>query len=732
MELQLWDVTGPRIPHREQHCEQHLVNNRRAHRSLNHSRTWGLDEAGSSDGYAIFLIVSQELESASRRIAELREKLEFHNYRYYVLDAPEIEDQEYDRLFQELLRLEKEYPELATPDSPTQRVGAEPQERFQKVEHAAPMLSLANAFDEAGLKAFHKRISGWLSAEAVEYVAEPKIDGLAVALTYRDGVLTRGATRGNGTVGEDVTANLKTIRSIPLRLRRERVPALVEVRGEAYLPLSAFERFNEEREVAGEALFANPRNAAAGALRQLDPRVTATRPLAFFGYAIGYLEGLAGEEPATQVEVLELLKNWGLPVNPAFEHHPSIETVLESCQTWEKKRDSLDYEIDGIVVKVNRLDFQERLGTVGRDPRWAVAFKFPGRTATTKLLEIRLNVGRTGALNPYAVLEPVEVGGVTIRTATLHNEDDIRRKDIRAGDWVIIKRAGDVIPQVVGPVPARRDGSEVPFEYPGQCPVCQAPVVREEGDAMAYCLNRSCPAQRLEALKHFVSQGALDIRGLGPQTLEKLVEAELVKSPADLFKLTRDQLLTLEGFKEKSVDNLIESFEAAKQQPMQRVVFALGIRHVGETVARLLTQHFRTIDALMAADIEAVSGIQGIGPEIASSVVHYFESDDNRKLIEELRAAGLALEIRATEEPDAGESVLTGKAFVITGTLPTLSRKEATEFIVSRGGLVRSSVSSNTDYLLAGADAGSKLAKAQALGIQILSEEELFELAGES
>ncbi len=663
--------------------------------------------------------------SVQADIRRLREELEYHNYRYYVLDQPVISDEEYDRLLRRLQELEARHPHLITPDSPTQRVGAEPAEGFAKVEHATPMLSLANAFNEGELRAFHRRVTSLLGVFELEYVTELKIDGLAVALTYQDGLLLRGATRGNGLVGEDVTSNLKTIRAIPLRLRTTSPPPRLEVRGEAYLPLPAFERLNEERLAAGETPFANPRNAAAGAVRQLDPRVCASRPLSFFAYSVGYAEGW---QAATQWETLQMLQKWGFPITPHHRLHSTIDSVIEFCLEWQSRRHSLNFQIDGIVVKVNRRDYQERLGAVSREPRWAIAFKFPGEVATTRLLEIGINVGRTGTLNPYAVLEPVEVGGVTIRNATLHNEDDIRRKDIRIGDVVIVKRAGDVIPQVVGPVVERRTGGERPFVMPDRCPVCQAPVERESG-AMAYCTNRQCPAQRLESLIHFVSRGALDIRGLGPQTLEKMVELGLVRTPADLCDLTRDQLLRLPGFKDKSADNLLRSLEQSRSQPFDRVLFALGIRHVGEAIARLLTDHFGDVDALIAAGEEDIAAIQGIGPEIARSVRRYFDTAENLELVRRLRAAGLQFRAAGPSRPAAGP--LAGRSFVITGTLPGLSRQEAKALIERHGGIVRSSVSSQTHFVLAGADAGSKLDKARELGIRVIDEAELRRMTGE-
>ena len=662
-------------------------------------------------------------EWAEGRIEYLREEIERHNHRYHVLDDPEISDQEYDRLFRELQDLEAEFPEFASPDSPTRRVGAEPAEGFRKAEHLAPMLSLANAFDEAELHAFDRRVRTLLQVDAVDFVSEFKIDGVAVALTYENGRLVRGATRGNGWVGENVTANLRTVRVIPLRLRDAHPPTRVEVRGEAFLPLSAFHRVNEERIAKGQKVFANPRNAAAGALRQLDPRITAARPLRFFAYGIGYLEGAA---PETQVEALKILGEWGLPVNANHARQDRIDDVLNYCRFWRDRRDSIDYEIDGVVIKVNRFAYQRRLGTVSREPRWAIAYKFPGRQATTRLIEIGINVGRTGTLNPYAVLEPVELAGVTIRTATLHNEEDIRRKDIREGDVVVLKRAGDVIPQVVGPVVERRTGAEKIFSYPERCPVCEAPVVREGGGVLAYCSNRLCPAQRLEALKHFVGRGAMDIRGLGPQTLEKLLEMELVRDAADLYGLSREDILRVPGFQEKSAENLLSALDESRTRPFERVLFGLGIRHVGESVARLLAEGFRGVAALAEAPEEEIAKIPGVGPEIAGSVRSYFEVEENRLLVDRLRRAGLVLEMETAAPPEL--LPLSGRSFVITGTLPSMSRREAKDFIERHGGTVRASVSNQTDFLLAGEEPGSKLDKARDLDVRIINEDDLKEL----
>ncbi|HRR26516.1 MAG TPA: NAD-dependent DNA ligase LigA [Acidobacteriota bacterium] len=679
---------------------------------------------------AIFAVVAipATRAEAAHRIEELRHEIEYHNYRYYVLDDPVISDQEYDRLFRELQELEAAFPDLITPDSPTQRVGAEPSEAFEKVSHYTAMLSLGNAFNEQELRAFHRRVVNLLGRSEVEYVTEPKIDGLAVALTYENGLFVRGATRGNGEVGENVTPNLKTIRAIPLRLRTSDPPRLVEARGEVYLPLSAFRKLNEERAAAGEPPFANPRNAAAGTVRQLDPRVTARRPLSFFGYGIGYIDP-EGRLPETQWRILEQLQEWGFPTTRRQRLHQSIDSVIDYCREWESRRDELDYEIDGIVVKVNRIDDQKRLGSLSREPRWAIAYKFHSEEAVTRLLKIEINVGRTGTLNPYAVLDPVEVGGVTVHTATLHNEADIRRKDIREGDMVVIRRAGDVIPQVVRPLVEKRTGNEKVFTYPDRCPVCQAPVVREEGGVMAYCSNRRCPAQRLEALKHFVSREAMDIRGLGPETLEKLMQAGLVQDPADLYRLRREDILGLPGFGEKSADNLLRSLEESKHRPFHRVLFALGIRHVGATVARLLTRHFPDIERLAAATTEELEAVPGIGPEIARSIRAYFQHEDNIRLIRRLQEAGLRFHEEAAARP---VRPLSGKSFVITGSLEGLSREQAKQFIEEHGGVVRDSVSRNTDYLIVGANPGSKLEKARSLGVPTLTWDELVKLVNQS
>ncbi len=665
-----------------------------------------------------------------KQAAELRRIIEYHNHRYHVLNSPEITDAEYDRLYRQLLDLEIKHPGLATPDSPTQRVGAEPLPGFSKVTHSIPMLSLGNAFSEVELKDFQRRISALAGTDDIQYVTELKIDGLAVSLTYENGLLARGATRGNGTVGEDVTSNLRTVRSIPLRLRGSNPPALLEVRGEAYLPLPAFRGLNESRIEADQEPFANPRNAAAGTLRQLDPKITASRPLSFFAYSAVMNQEIP--EIKTQWELLEYLKETGFPVNPDRELHHGLESVAEYCRNWENKRGTLPYEIDGVVVKVNSLALQEKMGAVSREPRWAIAYKFQAATATTRLREIKINVGRTGALIPYAVLEPVQLGGVTIKSATLHNEEDLQRKDIREGDTVVIKRAGDVIPQVVGPVLEERKPDSRPFIYPEKCPVCDSEVQKEEDGALTYCPNRNCPAQRYEALKHFVSLEAMDIAGLGPQTLEKMLELKIIGSPADLYGLSVEQILELPGFKEKSAANLIESLEKSKSRDFPHVLFALGIRHVGEVTARLLARVFRSIEAIKEAPPEQIMAVNGIGPETASSISGFFRIKDNLAQVEQLKKQGLRFELTESGESERSKKPLAGKTVVITGTLEGFTRQEAKDAVAALGGKVSSSVSSKTDFLLVGENPGSKLDKARELGIEILDESGLAEKIRES
>jgi DNA ligase (NAD+) len=666
-----------------------------------------------------------------KRVEQLRRELERHNYLYYVLDQPEISDADYDRMFAELEQLEADYPELQSPDSPTQRVGAEPLESFRQVRHPLPMLSLANARNEQELDDWHRRFTKLLADAGMDpgnaaFVTEPKIDGLAISLLYENGHLTRGATRGNGEVGEDVTANLRTIGAIPLILRLEpgeRQPAVVEVRGEVYLPLAAFERFNEERAAAGEPTFANPRNAAAGSVRQLDPRVAARRPLSIWCYQVGYTEGL---ELESHWQALQWLTGHGFKVNPLVQRHERFPEVIEACRAWEERRGELDYDIDGTVVKVDSYAMHDVLGVVGRDPRWAIAYKFPPSTAITRLLEIGINVGRTGALNPFAVMEPVAVGGVIVSHATLHNEDDIRRKDIRVGDWVVVQRAGDVVPQVVGPVTQKRTGVEQEFRMPEKCPSCGSHTVRPESEVVVRCPNKSCPSQIVESIKHFVSKGAMDIDGVGEKLVERLFSLGIIKNMADLYLLKSGDLLDLEGFQEKSAANVIRALIDSRDRSFHRVLFALGIRHVGSINARLLAGHFRNIDSLMAASPEEIARVEGIGPVIAEAVREYFAEPHNIETVERLRQAGLQFEIAAVEKEAA--KPLAGKTFVLTGTMAAMGRTEAREKIEALGGKVSGSVGKSTDYVVAGENPGSKLDRAKSMNKTLLSEAEFLSL----
>ncbi|WP_052343941.1 NAD-dependent DNA ligase LigA [Kallotenue papyrolyticum] len=665
------------------------------------------------------------------RIERLREQIREHNYRYYVLDAPIISDAEYDALMRELRELEAAYPELITPDSPTQRVGAPPAERFAKVRHREPMLSLANAFSVDDLRAWYERIRRLLGAEtAIAFVVEPKIDGLAIAITYEDGRLVLAATRGDGFTGEDVTANVRTVPSVPLALRPPadgRLPRLIEVRGEIYMRIADFERLNEQQAHAGEKVFANPRNAAAGSLRQLDSRITASRPLRFFAYGVGPVEGVTLR---SQWETLAYLRELGFPVNPDIRRLEDIEAVIAYCQEWMSRRDQLPYEADGVVVKVDSFAQQRELGVVAREPRWAIAFKFPAREATTRLLDIVVNVGRTGRLNPNAILEPVNIGGVTVSNATLHNEDYIVSRDIRIGDRVIVKRAGDVIPQVVGPIPEVRTGAERPWRMPSACPVCGTPVVRRPGEADTYCPNRACPAQTVRLIEHWVSQGAMDIVGLGERQARLLVERGLIQDVADLYTLTPASFAGIEGYGPKRIQNVLQAIEASKQRPLARLIFALGIPNVGSTLAAKLAEHYRSLDALANASVQELLAIEGIGPHVAESIVAFFADPDNRALIEKLKRVGVRTEAGPEETPRDGP--LAGKTLVITGTLAGMTREEAADLIRRAGGKVGSSVTRKTDYLVVGAEPGSaKLEKARQLGIPLLDEQAFLRLVGE-
>jgi DNA ligase (NAD+) len=662
---------------------------------------------------------TRDVQEAKLRVEELRSQILYHEHRYYVLDQPEISDAEFDELFNELRALEEKHPELITPDSPTQRVAGTPVETFGIVQHRVPLLSLANAFNEEELRAWHQRTARIIERDRLAMVCEPKIDGLAVAMVYERGRLATAATRGDGMRGENITQNVKTIRSVPHALK-DGVPERLEVRGEVFMTKSGFEKLNEQRGDAGLALFASPRNSAAGSVRQLDPAITASRPLDAFIYQVGWHEG--GTLPQTHHESLEWLQKFGFKVNPNIRRFQHIDDVLRFCEEWVEKRESLDYEIDGIVVKVDELGLQRQLGAVGREPRWAIAYKFPPTQATTKLLKITENVGRTGTLNPFAMLEPVRIAGATVKLATLHNEDDIRRKDIREGDTVIVQRAGDVIPQVVGPVVSKRTGKERVYRMPKKCPSCGTAVVRVEGESMYYCPNRLCPAQRYRLLEHFVGRGAMDIDGVGESLARSLMDAGLVEEGADLYRLheKRDELLQLERMGEKSADNVLRSIEASKQRPLAQVIFALGIRHVGYEVASMLANHFGSMQALMDATEEQVEAIPGIGPKIAQSIVEFFKLEENRRTVAKLAAAGVNLR---EESGGAREGPLSGLTFVITGRLERFSRDAAERLVKRHGGAVGSSVTKKTDYLVVGEEPGSKLGKAQQVGTQILDEE---------
>ncbi|MEX1142977.1 MAG: NAD-dependent DNA ligase LigA [Thermoleophilaceae bacterium] len=666
------------------------------------------------------------------RAAELRRLIEFHNRLYYVRDAPEIGDAEYDALMDELRAIEAQRPELRTPDSPTQRVGAAPLVRFEPAPHLQPMLSLANARSEEELRAWLERSERFLEREGVEareirFVTEPKIDGLAISLLYRDGVLVRGATRGDGEIGEDVTQNLRTVKAVPLGV--EGAPAVLEVRGEVYLPRSAFARLNEERAAAGLPTFANPRNSAAGSIRQLDPALAAARPLSIWCYSIGAAEGIAFD---SHLEALEWLRDHGFPTSPEVERHDTLDQVVANCRAWEERRERLDYEIDGVVVKVDDLDLQRRLGVVGREPRGAIAWKFPPMTTTTTLRRIAWNVGRTGHMVPFAELEPVQVSGVTVKLATLHNEEDIVRKDVRPGDEVIVTRAGDVIPRVVSPTPqaqAREDRAPVPGP-PEKCPACKTKTVKPEGSAWSICPNRTgCPGQLFQGVKQFVSRGAMDIEGLGEERVGQFLRDGVVDGIAGVYDLTAERLEQLEGFGETSARNLVEAIERSKRQPFQRVLFGLGMPGIGGVNARALARHFRTIDALLEATPEEIAAVPGMGPILAQQIAETLSEPEMRSLIERLREHGLTL---AEEGPAPGEGsgLLAGKTLVLTGTLPSLTREDAAARIEAAGGKVTGSVSKKTDFVVAGADPGTKLAKAEKVGTEVIDEAGLLDLLG--
>jgi DNA ligase (NAD+) len=667
------------------------------------------------------------------RAAELRRDIHFHNYRYHVLDSPLLSDLQFDKLLNELKEIEAAHPELQTPDSPTLRVGGAPLDRFEKSRHPRAILSLGNAFTAEGVRAWHERISRLDDrVERAAFTVEPKIDGLTVVLHYEGGALTLGATRGDGVTGEVITENLKTVRAVPLRLpvdpkSKLEPPARLVVRGEAYIPPKAFEAMNKRLSADGGRTYVNPRNTASGALRQLDPKLTASRPITLLTYAIVAVEG---KRLATQWETLEYLRALGFPVPSIARRAATIEEAIAYCEEWRDRRDSLDYEVDGMVIKVDDLALAADLGVVGKDPRGAIAYKFPAREVTTRLVDIVVNVGRTGVLTPNAVLEPVEVGGVTVNKATLHNFDYIAEKDIRIGDRVMLKRAGDVIPYVIGPLPDARTGKERRYRPPKTCPTCGEAVERLDDEVASYCVNSACPAQLIRNLEHFVARGLMDVEGFGIRVAEQVVAAGLVKDLADVFALTKEQFLKLEGFAEKKAQNLYDSIQAAKDRPLHRLIAALGIRGVGDVMAADLAAHFGSLDALQAASAADLDAVEGIGPNTAQAIADWFSRPGNRKMLKKLKARGVWPVAEPRAAGGSGQGPLAGKTFVITGTLPTLSREEARQLIQAAGGKVTDSVSKKTDYLVVGEAAGSKLDKAQSLGVKTVDEAGLRKLLG--
>jgi DNA ligase (NAD+) len=666
-----------------------------------------------------------------KKMVSLRNEINLHNYRYHVLDEPVISDAEFDQLIKSLRAIEEAHPDWITPESPTQRVGASPSEKFQKVRHPNSILSLANAFDGADIRAWYERICKIDERVAqASFVVEPKIDGLTVVLHYRNGNFVLGATRGDGEIGEEITANLKTIRAIPLHIpidsSQSQSPETIAVRGEAFIFIKEFEALNRKLEEAGEKTYLNPRNTAAGSLRQLDPGLTASRPLTLLTYAIVTTSNVP---PATQWETLQRLREMGFPVTDTARLCPDIESAIRACEEGISLREKLPFEADGMVIKVNELELAANLGVVGNDPRGAIAFKFPARVVTTRLLDIGVNIGRTGVLTPFAILEPVEIGGVVVKQATLHNFDYIAEKDIRPGDRVMLKRAGDVIPYVIGPVTAARTGTEKPYQPPQSCPSCGQPVTQISGEVAWYCTNPSCPAQLVRGVEHFVSRSAMDIVGLGIKIVEQLISEHLVKNVADLYTLQREDLLQVEGFAEKKADNMVIAIEASRSQPLGRLIFGLGIEGVGEVMANDLSHFYPNLESLGKATLEDLQKIEGVGPNIAQSIVDWFAKPVNQELLENLKKVGVWPAGRSGAQLESGQNPsFSGKTFVITGTLPTLSRDEARKLIQDQGGKVTDSISKKTDFLLVGENPGSKLEKAREFGVRILGEEGLRKL----
>ncbi len=663
-------------------------------------------------------------EAVKNRLEDLRKKIHYHNYRYYVLDEPEISDAEYDRLFQELEGLERKHPELVTPDSPTQRIGVKPLEEFGTYEHNIPMLSLNSVTTEDEVRDFDERVRRMLGNEEIEYVVEPKIDGLAMELIYENGIFAVGSTRGDGKTGENIAQNLRTIKTIPLRIFSDSDDGLplLEVRGEVFIPVSKFKALNEELGKKGVKMFANPRNAAAGSVRQLDPRVTASRPLDFFAYGVGRVDG---KEFSAQWEVLDYLQKIGFGVSPLIRRFTDIKDVFRYHDEMKEKRDDLDYEIDGIVVKVNSIAQQDTLGVISRSPRWALAYKFPAREEFTRVNDIRVQVGRTGALTPVAVLEPVQIAGVTVSRATLHNEDELRRKDVRIGDTVVVERAGDVIPEVVSVIKSKRTGVEKEFQMPDRCPVCGADVLKE--GPIVRCIGVSCSAQLKERIKHFASLRALNVEGLGDKVIEQLVDRKMFLDAADLFFLTKRDLLRLERMGEKSAQNILAALEKSKHTTFARLLHALGIRHVGEHTASLLADNFEDMEALRNASYEDLINIPEIGPEVAKSILLFFELDETQELLEKLERAGVRYEKGEVRETEEAKKILGGKTFIFTGRI-SMPREDAKSIVVRLGGTVASSVSKRTDYVVVGEDPGSKLAKAEKLGVKVIDEKAFREM----